>query len=285
VFFAVLALLPAACSDEEPEANGACEQGLPPEVPSEVDGRLRGSVVVLDQRDFTLDNEMKPRSNLQGRISASFADFSAVSTMPSLLMPLGDTCVGLVSRPVSMGQVVRIDLESLVIRGTKAIDMEPMRTSTGTYVSVTNALILDPNASVQITGDAGLNSFTSFDETLPAITPMEVTAPLRDGTPWLETSYLTIEWVPGDGDYVQVTVSPDMTMSTGGSVTCIVEDDGCFELPTSAATFLLAAQTPYYELNVARHRYRSVRLAEETTLELQVVSQQRLSLRNGENGQ
>src|SRR5262249_25880053 len=97
---AFVACTAIACSKEEVTTpNEACEPSLPPEVPTEVPGEVRGSITVLDRSDFTLDDQGKPRSDIQGRIAATFADFSAVTSTKSGLMLLGDTCVGTISRP------------------------------------------------------------------------------------------------------------------------------------------------------------------------------------------
>lgn len=278
----VFACAAFACGNEDgPEPNAACEPSAPPQVPTEVPGMVRGSVTVLDRSDFTLDDQGKPRSDVQGRIAATFADFSAVTSTKSGLTPLGDTCVGTISRPTQSGDLVRLDLDTLVVTGLSAGDVHPMRTGPGVYTAVQASLLLQGANSIRVTGTEASGGFPAFDEMLTGIAPLEVMTPKSDGTAELTVDDLPVEWTAGNGDYVVVTVSPKESMSDGGVVTCFVQDDGCFILPAAATTFLLAAQTPQYTLSVERHRHRSVRLQPETTLEIEVVAEHRATLVNG----
>lgn len=272
----------AGCSDDgvDPPDNAACEVSAPPEVPVEVPGDLRGSVTILDRRDHTLDESGQPRAGVQGRIAATFADFSAITSTKSGLMPLGDTCVGTISRPLSSGELGRLELDSLVVTGLTKAEIRPTRTSPGVYTAVEASLLLDGAAQIRVTGVGAAGGFASFDETLEGIDALEVTEPASDGTAKLTVDEVFVRWNPGNGDYALVTISPKDPMN-GGAVSCLVQDDGCFVLPTAAATFLLASQDDQYELSVERHRRRSVRLAEETTLDIELVAEHRATMVNG----
>src|SRR5687768_12186966 len=89
----------------------------------------------------------------------------------------------------------------------------------------------------------------------------------------------------GHGDYARITASPKGDTGMGGQVACLVADDGCFVLPSGATSFLLASRTREYSLSVERHRYRSVRLEPNVTLDVDMVTEHRITLLNGVSDQ
>ncbi|MCK6551651.1 hypothetical protein L6R52_37810 [Myxococcota bacterium] len=287
----LVAALSAACGGggTAPPPAGDCSEETPVEPVQTIDALVRGSVSVVDRADHTLDDDGQPRAATTGRFTGTFADFTTVTSTPSDLVAVGATCVGLVSRPVSSGPPRRLDLASLVVRGTAAGELGATRTSTGVFAKTTTARLLEGASTLTIVGAAIAGGFPAFDQGIDAVATLELLAPVA--APAAEAELLlvddvSIEWTPGpagSGAWIDVTILPEQAegASGGGQVTCRVRDDGCFVLPASASAFLLASQAPRYTVSVARRRAISVAPATGASLDVEVASEVRVSLVNG----
>jgi hypothetical protein len=280
---AVLAATAAivACGGEDPPPPpSGCADDTPPEIAAVTQTAIRGVVTLRDRRDRTLDAGGTAQDVIQGRLSATFGDFSTVTSTPSSLSVLGP-CVGVVSRPTSSGQVRRLDLEQLTVRGTALGDIIAMRASAGFYQSSEMRLFMPGAGSLTFVGTEMAGGFPAFEEAIEAVDTIALDAPNADAAELL-IDPLELRWAAGDGDYVDVTISPEeMEQTGGGQLLCIVRDDGCFTIPSEANTFLLASQTERYTLSIQRHRYRALHPNADTTLELDVISEELLTLKNG----
>lgn len=262
---------------------GACEESDEVGGPTGTSRVIRGSVTLRDRRDETLDADGQPTGLVEGRVIASFADFSTVTSTPSALMALGSTCVGIISRPVSSGRPVRLDVANLEVSGSAAGVLAVTRTSTGVFSSSGAAPLLPGAGELSFRAGAGA-VFPGFDERVPPVEPLSLLQPAASPVSLLEPEGLDVTWAPGSGDYVALSIAPvreDGSAEGGGQVVCVAADDGCFVVPPAAVAFLLASQTGRYTLSVERGRTLAFELDSGAGLELAVLSEVRVTLENG----
>jgi hypothetical protein len=279
----VLALLVAlfACNGEESEPDPAClEQMGTVVVPAVSDVPLQGKVTLLDRETRTLGEDGVPQDLLQGRVQAAFFDISARTATEAAFSVLSDECVGRISRGQPAQGLVPLSLTTLEVRGTARGAIRAMEVDPGLYLDAGAPIFA--SAPLQVVGEAA--DFPAFDEQIDAPDPIALSNPALDGMAPVEFGNLDIAWNRGNGDFVLVTIDPDVTMGaeSGGDVTCILADDGCQTLPTSVAVFLLASQSPTFTLIVSRHRYRAIEIDAQTFLELESIAEVRGTLVDGD---
>jgi hypothetical protein len=79
---------------------------------------------------------------------------------------------------------------------------------------------------------------------------------------------------------VVIVVAPVTPSTSGGQVICEVKDDGCFDLSSEAATFLLAAADDLYTLTVNRYRFTELAAGDDAWVTVETISESRSSLKN-----
>ncbi len=267
-----LAVAGQGCGDGSgPEIPDACLQDAPLQVvPQESDLPLRGQISIRDIQDRTLDANGMPQSLNLGRVQAAFADFSASTSTPAAVTPLGDFCVGRVSRSAQVG-ARRVSLQRLSVEGTRRGAIEVASSTPGVFVEQGEPLLPD-SGELRVVGTS-TGGFPGFELTVAPSAPISVSEPTAATR--IELGELTVAWNAADSDFVVIVVDPDDAPGqpdSGGQVVCAVPDDGCFVLPTVASAFLLSAQTETYTLVVERHRYRAMEVS-GAFIELEAISQ------------
>jgi hypothetical protein len=253
------------------------------QIPTGQSSVIRGEVTVRDRRDFALDPMGKPANSTLGSFIADFGDYSTITSTPAPLMDLGNGCGGVIGRPLRSGDVKRLRIGSLTLKGSPMGDVVPTETSTGVYAS------MGPQPFMASGGDASLrvvgtmSEFPAFDESLAKLASVDVNAPKTDGTAVLKMDDLYTGWTQGDSDWMLIQVVPNTPANTegGGQVVCFVADKGCFTFPALAATFLLASQSPTFNMSIERHRYKADALDAKSSVEVELIAETRLTLKNG----
>jgi hypothetical protein len=81
------------------------------------------------------------------------------------------------------------------------------------------------------------------------------------------TDPLTISWRAGNGDYVEVLLSPGSGSDTPWKkLRCITFDDGCLEIPAEGIAMLARDTATNFNLKIERHTFKLVQIREGSTL-------------------
>ncbi|MEM7678455.1 MAG: hypothetical protein AAF449_20890 [Myxococcota bacterium] len=270
----------AGCSDEaENGSMAACSQDdeirtvQVPEVPQQ------GSVTIRDVFDTSLDEAQNPRDLQQSRIQAAFGTVTATAGDPALI-DLGRNCVGVVSRP-QLGMTTIEAAGELNISGLAEgpVTVEPNANQVYSRVGTPQFSGADDQLMIAAAGDA----FDAFSTSIPVVDPLQLMAPGVDGTARLETGELRFQWNGANADYVELRLAPitDDPLVSGGQVICQVADDGCFDLPASATSFLLSSNTTTFSMSVQRTNVQLLMPDADTAIRVVVVSEVRATLLNG----
>lgn len=255
----LVGLLLAACSggDTTPPDDPACvELESPASGPSTAGARYSATISVVDTRTFGEDSAGARTEATIGRITGTFSDLDGVGTStPADALELGPLCVGIVSRPMSASPT-GVAIDRLVVGGTARGEVDVAAAGTpGLYLDIGTGLLdgaSQLSATVSSTGD-----FAAFAATLDPAAPVVVESPVSDGTGLVERSGMRVRWNAGNGDAVVIRISPVQAMGgveSGGQIICQVIDDGCFDVPAAATTFLLSSNTEEYAFLLSRVR-------------------------------
>lgn len=279
-------LLVAACSggDEPVEDDPAClEVAAPAAGPSTGDHRFVSTISVVDLRDFREDSAGARVEAHVGRITATFADFEGVGTStPADQLVLGERCVGIVSRP-SSASPTGVAIDEVTVSGTArgAVTVPPTG-APGVYLDIGDPLL--DGASTLTAAVTSSGDFAPFEVDIEAAQPLVVETPRSDGTGAVLRSAMRVRWNAGNGDAVVVRVTPEVPaggVQSGGQVICQVVDDGCFDVPASATTFLLSANVETYGLLVSRVRAVGEEVDADTVVVLRSAAEWTTDLVNG----
>lgn len=283
---AVAGLLSFACSGDdsaEPDDPTCTEFEAPADGPTTAGARYAASISVVDTRTFGEDSAGARTEATVGRITGSFSDLQGVGTStPAQAIELGERCVGIVSRPMNASPT-GVAIDRLVVGGTARGEVEVNAVATpGLYLDV-GAGLLDgaTEVSADVTSSAALPGFSA------SITPAEpvvVTSPASDGTGLVERAGLRVRWNAGNGDAVVIRISPVQAMGgveSGGQIICEVVDDGCFDVPAAATTFLLSSNVQEYSFLLGRVRAVGQDVDSMTRAVLRTASEWSTDLANG----
>jgi hypothetical protein len=259
------------------------DQGVA-QIPTGLSSSIRGEVTIRDRQDHVLDANGKATNTTLGSLIADFADYSTLTSTPAPLMDLTNGCGGVIGRPLKNGDLKRLRVGSLTLKGSSIGDVHPTETSTGVYSSMSAQLLMAQggDASLRVVGT--MMDFPAFDESLSKLSAVEVSEPKLDGTAELKSEDLVVTWKEGDGDWTVIQIVPDMPTNSnegGGQVVCFVADKGCFTIPALAGTFLLAARSPTYSLSVERHRFHQKQIDTKSGVQIEAIAETRLTLKNG----
>jgi len=138
-------------------------------------------------------------------------------------------------------------------------------------------------AEAQLMVGAAGDVFGAFSTSIDAVEPLGLESPAVDGTGLLETGELRFQWNGANADYVEIRLAPitDDPLVSGGQLICQVADDGCYDLPASATSFLLSSNTTTFSLSVQRINAAVVTPDANTAVRVSVVTEVRATLQNG----
>ncbi|NMB75362.1 MAG: hypothetical protein GYA21_09545 [Myxococcales bacterium] len=81
------------------------------------------------------------------------------------------------------------------------------------------------------------------------------------------TEALTVSWKKGNGDYVEVLLSPGSGSDTPWKkLRCITFDDGCLEIPAEGIALLARDTATNFNFKIERHSFKLVQLLDGTVL-------------------
>ncbi|MBK8012303.1 MAG: hypothetical protein IPK13_13220 [Deltaproteobacteria bacterium] len=279
-----------ACGGKEPSPGGeACENHVPlagfPATP--IRARI-GRLTIRDQKDRRVDPVMGAASSEVGLIQGSFFDVSAQTSTAAVVLEFPEidgtagSCIGRVSRATVGGTRRGLMLSGLSVEGTSLGTLEVPSTALGVYVYTGDPLIVEQRL-LRAVGQAS-DDFPGFDVTVSALEPMNVLAPDPRGDDELGFADLTVAWTAGTGDLVQIVIDPTdepSTAESGGQVTCLVPDDGCYVIPSSAIEFLLASGATRFDLSIERQRIAGAFPADDAYVGVEVTSEMMITVKNG----
>ncbi len=258
-FIGLAGLLLAACSGgetTEPDDPACTEIEAPASGPSTAGARYTASISVVDTRTFGEDSAGARTEATVGRITGTFSDVEGIGTStPADALELGPLCIGIVSRPQNASPT-GVAIDRLVVAGTARGEVDvPAVGSPGLYLDIGTGLLdgaSQLSATVTSSGD-----FAPFSASLDPADPVVVESPPSDGTGLVERAGMRVRWNAGNGDAVVIRITPERAMGgvdSGGQIICQVIDDGCFDVPAAATTFLLSSNTEDYTFLLGRVR-------------------------------
>jgi len=280
------ALLPAllACGDGEDPSNGVCDPTPAQAGPIASSAARAGFVLVQDSWDRRQDDTGVRKDVRTGRVQAGFVDLSTVTSTPAAVMPLGDVCFGLVSRPVSSGRATPVPVTEVRVEGTARGTIRASRAGPGSYVAAGDPILGAGEGTLRFVVSAtAAPGFDGVDLELPSLLgSVELSAPDPNAPPALTTDPYPVRWTPAGADWVEIQISPERDeVDDGGQVICRVADVGCFDIPVAATAFLLSGNADHYGLSVELHRYRGVEPVAGHLVEVEAVAQTELTIDNG----
>lgn len=280
----LVALLSACSGGDEPEPDDprCLETMSPVGAPSAGNARFVGVIDVTDVRQFEIDAAGALSETHIGRITGTFADYMNVETgTPAMELPLGDTCRGIVSRS-QPGSPRRVAIESLVVRGTSQGEVTVAQAVPGVHREISDPFLDGASELTAVITSSG--AFPSFEGRFTPAEPITLTEPVSDGTGELTRAGVRLRWNEGNGDAVVIVIQPfdpNGMVQSGGQVICEVIDDGCMDVPATAATFLLGANVDTYKLIVARVVANGAVADDQTFIRMDSASEWRTDLDNG----
>lgn len=275
----------AACGDGDAPLDGQCaEAPAPGRVPLPPPVDRTGFVTVQDTWDRTVDDTGVVRDLRTGRVQAGFADRSTSTSTPAQVMPLGEVCFGVLSRPVGGGSATPLSVSEVYVEGTARGTIRASRAGPSTFVAVGEPLLGEGGAELTVVVTS--TSADGFPSVQGTLTSLRSRPELSSPDPLAPASLLNepypVRWTPSGADVVEITVTPgDDAVDDGGQVVCRVADTGCFDLPVAATAFLLAGNATQYTFSVSQQRFAEESPDAEHLLSLEVASETRLTLGNG----
>jgi hypothetical protein len=279
-------LLLFACSGEDPTDpdDPVCmELEAPEDGPTTAGARFTASISVVDTRTFAEDSAGARTEATVGRITGSFSDLQGVGTStPAQALELGERCIGIVSRPTN-ATPTGVTIDRLVVGGTARGDIEVNAVATpGLYLDVGAGLLAGATEVSATVSSSG--ALPGFAASIAPAAPVVVESPVSDGTGTVDRAGMRVRWNAGNGDAIVIRINPEQTMGgveSGGQVICQVVDDGCFDVPAAATTFLLSSNTEKYGFLLSRVRSVGQEVDGMTRAVLRTASEWSTDLANG----
>lgn len=247
-----------------------------------------GKLTIRDQKDRRVDPVMGAALSEIGLIQGSFFDVSTQTSTPAVVLEFPEidgsagSCVGRVSRATVGGTRRGLTLSGLEVEGTSLGTLQVPSTASGVYVYSGDPLIRR-GQMLRAVGEAS-DDFPGFDVSIDPVEPMDLIAPDPRGDDELNYTDLTVAWTAGTGDLVQIVIDPTDEPSaaeSGGQVTCLVPDDGCYVIPSSAVEFLLASGATRFDLSIERQRLLGSFPADDAYIGVEVTSEMMITVKNG----
>ncbi len=228
----------SACTD--PGVPEQCGDFESPTVTGYPDASLYRARVTVETA-VTVDATGK--ATTASSIAASFTDVSKVmqdSRTPSAIASPG--CYGLTGSPTKVCRpgvpepcvVEYLDVESVVIEGLDGGPYTLTRDSKGIYSKELGdkAILGGGTISLKVTGKTQAGWFPTFENSIPSLEALAISAPVAGSTTPLGAGDLKVRWNrstaahPADYVVLNATVTGGTTTTTD-KIQCILADDGC----------------------------------------------------------
>ncbi len=239
---------------------------------------LKGTILVRDTQRRVIDPATgiaPPAFAQQGRLQAAFRTVTSTGTDDPALQ-LSSLCEGVVGvGEPAVTEVFDVGALSFDL-GEGLFDVMPDEQSLYRLVEV-GAFVPMVGREVRVQSDSS-SQFGAFDVSIPAATPLDLIAPRTDGLFELLPAGFRLEWdQSGDGDAVLLTILPDREpgdRTLGGQIRCVVPDTGCYDVPASAASFLVSDLNALtFTVNVSRIRAERTEIGSDAELDVSLESQ------------
>lgn len=271
-----------ACGDNLPE-TGLCDTDpIADTSPVSTAASRVGFVQIRDTWDRTWDDFGVPRDVRTGRLQAGFVDRSTVTSTPAAVMPLSEVCFGLISRPVRTGSALPLAVTEVQVQDTSRGTIVASPAGPGTYIAVGEPILGEGQGDLRFVVNSTSTPGFGLDQPLPSLSSdTGWTQPDPNLPQTLEPGQLPLRWTAGGADWIELTITPKSDgVDDGGQVICRVADTGCFDVPGSVTAFLLAGNAPHYTMTLQSYRYRALETSTDHFVELEVISETRLTLDN-----